>query len=253
MCSVLWLLPPSFKNDAILLSLSNCVLPVFSLCRPLVFLPSHNNCIPLSVRLYPTNTPSIQVSHSKNQKGIECNWRTLAPEKKKKIVQTLDFTEEEDRNRHSNEWLEWYIIDVEEGGHLLWNDVFWVDCEPSNIRERRWRKSLGKTEKYGDDEEEEERKIEAKSLLHVRMFTSLLFMCTVLLLVLCFLTCVWFCVGVTFCFMFYVFVLCAALYFLTFLFCVAFVCTTPGSNSLHTTYGLFYPTQVQKNCNVLCG
>lgn len=118
------------------------------------------------------------------------------------------------------------------GRNVLWNDVFWVDCQPSSIRGRRWRrKSLGKTEKCGDDEEE--RKKEAKSLLHVRMCTSLLFLCTVLLLVLCFFTYVWFCVGVTFCFMFCVF-LCHVQhsYFLTFFFHVAFVCTTPGSNSL---------------------
>lgn len=69
------------------------------------------------------------------------------------------------------------------------------------------------------------------------MCISPVFLCTVLLLVLCFLTCLWFCVDVTFCFMFYVFfVLCAALCFLTFFFCVAFVCTTPGSNSLYKSY-----------------
>lgn len=117
--------------------------------------------------------------------------------------------------------------------------MFRVDCQSRSIRGRKWRrKSFGKTEKCGDDkEEEEEKQKEAKSLLHVRMCISPVFLCTVLLLVLCFLTCLWFCVDVTFCFMFYVFfVLCAALCFLTFFFCVAFVCTTPGSNSLYKSY-----------------
>lgn len=79
-------------------------------------------------------------------------------------------------------------------------------------------KVWGRQKKCGDDEEEEEeRKKEAKSLLHVRMCTTLLFLCTV------FAPCVVFphlCVVLCWCdILFYVlcvFVLCAALYFLTF-------------------------------------
>lgn len=71
------LAPPSFKNDAILLSLSNCVLPVFSWCRPLVLLPFLNNCIALSVRLYPTNTPSIPPPWSLSQQKPKRNWVRL--------------------------------------------------------------------------------------------------------------------------------------------------------------------------------
>lgn len=58
------------------------VLPVFPLC-PVVFPPFLNNCIPVSVRLYSSNTPSIPQAPSlsqQNQKGTEWNWSTFAPD-----------------------------------------------------------------------------------------------------------------------------------------------------------------------------
>lgn len=95
----------------------------------------------------------------------------------------------------------------------------WIVSQEASEGGNGGEKGFGKTEKCGDDKEEEEKQKEAKSLLHVRMCISLVFLCTVLLLVLCFFTCLWFCVGVTFCFSFYVFfVLCAAPCFLTFSF-----------------------------------
>lgn len=113
-------------------------------------------------------------------------------------------------------------VDGEEGRNALSGTMCseWIVSQEASEGGNGGEKGFGKTEKCGDDKEEEEKQKEAKSLLHVRMCISLVFLCTVLLLVLCFFTCLWFCVGVTFCFTFYVFfVLCAAPCFLTFFLC----------------------------------
>lgn len=68
-------------------------------------------------------------------------------------------------------------------------------------REEMEEESLGKTEKCGDDEEAKE-KHNSSPCKNVSLAAV---PCTLPLPVLCFLTCVWFCVGVTFCFMLRVF------------------------------------------------
>lgn len=82
-----------------------------------------------------------------------------------------------------------------------------LKCVLSGLSAEQHQREEMEEEKCGED-----RKVwwwgggkKQKSLLHVRMCTSLLLLCTVLLRVLCLLTCVWFCVGVTFCFTFLVF------------------------------------------------
>ncbi len=238
MCSVLWLLPPSFKNDAILLSLSNCVLPVFSLCHPLIFLPFLNNCIPLSVRLYPTNTPSILPPSSLSLQKPKRNWVQLEHLCTwKKNWPNTGFPQEEDRNRPLNECkrLEWYFFKWGGGGIFA---MKW--CVLSGLSAEQHQREEMEEEKFGEDRKvwwwwgggKKDRSKIASPCKNVY-----------LTVVHCFAPCVVFphlCVILCWCdILFYVlcvFVLCAALLFLTFLFWVAFVCTTPGSNSLHKHY-----------------
>lgn len=130
-----------------------------------------------------------------------------------------------------------------------------MDCQPGSIRGRRWRrKSLAKTENCGDDEEEEERK-KQKSLLHVRMCTSLLFLCTIWFLC-CFFSPV--CGYVLLCGI-YFYVLClgfVSVHSISFIFlscsiCVYHTWVKQPSPTLSTAF--FYPTQVQENCSLSFG
>lgn len=152
LCSVLWLLPPTSK----MLFCFPCrsVLPVFSLCRPLVFPPFLNNCVPLSARLYLPDTPSIPPPWSLSQQKPKRNWVKLeylhtwkTERERKKRERLADFTEDEDRNGHLYEWqrLEWYIVDG--GGEKC--AMKW--CVLSGLSAEQHQREVMEEEKFGED------------------------------------------------------------------------------------------------------
>lgn len=133
------------------------------------------------------------------------------------------------------------VVDGEEGRNVLWRVLSGWSAEQHQREEME-------EEKCGED-----RKVwwwwgGGKKLSKIASPCKDVYF-TVLLLVLCFLTCSWFCVGVTFRFTFLVFLSCLPHCSLPLFFLVVSVCTTPGSNlPLTNPHSLFYPTQVQKNC-----
>lgn len=124
-------------------------------------------------------------------------------------------------------------------GNVLWDYVFWVDYQPSSIKGRRWRrKSLGKTERCGDDEEEEEKKERsntASPCKNVYLCCVSSPVCSVLVYALRVLS------------------LCAALYYLYFSGSLCVYHTWVKLPSQTLPHSLFYPTQVQKNCSLSFG